>query len=96
MVTHQVTDWIQLAELVREQREKQHLSQAALARAAKVSRYWLIGFEAGEKRSAPFDMIMRLLLELNLSITLTPIRITPIVEDGISASEVIRRHTQGA
>lgn len=91
----EVSDWIQLSEVVRVERERQHLSQARLAQAASVSRFWLIGLEAGEKRSAPFDMIMRVLLALGISITLVPKAYDPPAKIDISASDIVQNHTLG-
>ena len=48
------------------------ISQTELATDAKVGRQWLVAFEAGNKLSAPFDMVMRVLQMLGLEVVLNP------------------------
>lgn len=62
----------ELGSLVRLARMADEVSQVALAEAARVGRQWLVAFEAGDKESAPLDMVMRVLAELGISVTLTP------------------------
>lgn len=68
---------VDLGALVRDTRVGEAISQTALAQAAGVGRQWLVGFEAGDKPSAPLDMVFRLLRELDLRVTLEP---TPVAE----------------
>ncbi len=58
--------------VIREAREQRGLTQAALAEAAGVGRQWLVGFELGDKESAPLAMILRVLGALDLEVTLAP------------------------
>lgn len=63
-----------------------------LAARAKVGRQWLIGFELGDKHSAPLDMVFRVLSALDLDLTLTP----PPPQTSpppIDLDEIINRHT---
>ncbi|MDR2252244.1 MAG: helix-turn-helix transcriptional regulator [Bifidobacteriaceae bacterium] len=91
----------ELGAAVRRSRLAQGLSQADLAPDARVGRQWLVGFEAGDKASAPLDMVWRLLAELDLSVTLKP---PPTPATGgrgqpppiIQASDIIARHLRGA
>lgn len=47
------------------------LSQAELASEAGVGRQWPVGLEAGDKASAPLDMVLRVLCALELDVTLS-------------------------
>lgn len=71
MTTALVHDAAELGLLVRETRLQQGLSQTELAIDARVGRQWLVGFEAGDKASAPLDMVLRLLQALRLDVTLS-------------------------
>ena len=87
-----------LGRAVRETRVGLGLSQAELARDARVGRQWLVGLEAGDKGTAPLDMVLRVLRALDLAITLDPAPASPARQvtpppPMISASEIIRRHT---
>ncbi len=61
----------QLGQQVREERERQHLTQAQLAASASVGRQWLNQFEGGLKDGAPLDMVLRLLTALDLQVVLS-------------------------
>jgi len=79
--------------VVRQARTEQGLSQAELARDAGVGRQWLVGLEAGDKTSAPLDMVMRVLRELGLAVTLDPVRPTqPNPGPVITATQVLQRY----
>ncbi len=54
---------------MRDARTRLGMSQVELAAEARVGRQWLVEFEAGDKLSAPFDMVMRLLVALGLDVT---------------------------
>jgi transcriptional regulator with XRE-family HTH domain len=90
-----VEDAAELGAAVRNARIEQELSQVELAEDARVGRQWLVGFEAGDKASAPFDMVMRVLRALNLEVVLdprTPTRRYPdLVFPPPTASEVLVR-----
>jgi predicted transcriptional regulator len=74
------------------------LSQGELAMDAKVGRQWLVGLEAGDKVSAPLDMVLRVLAALGQSVTLDPMATlrpasrasAPVV---ITAEEILARYT---
>lgn len=74
------------------------MSQTELAAEANVGRQWLVEFEAGDKLSAPFDMVMRLLRVLQLDVTLDPTvpRRAPAPTDrgapAPTASEILSRY----
>lgn len=72
MATIAVKDAGQLGQAVRKARVEAGMSQTELAGDARVGRQWLVAFEAGDKPSAPFDMVMRLLRVLDLEATLDP------------------------
>ena len=72
MTTLKVRDSAQLGLAVRDARLSAGLSQADLAAEAGIGRQWLVAFEAGDKPSAPFDMVMGLLRALDLEVTLHP------------------------
>ncbi|MDR1513515.1 MAG: helix-turn-helix transcriptional regulator [Propionibacteriaceae bacterium] len=87
-----------LAQAVRLARQEQGLTQAELARDARVGRQWLVEFEAGDKPSAPVDMVLRVLKELRLGLTLGPA--APVKPSApaaavpvIRADDVVARHT---
>lgn len=96
MATTSARDATQLGAAVREARIRAGLSQSELAADANVGRQWLVGFEAGDKLSAPFDMVMRVLRTLALEVTLdvsVPKR-SRAQGHGFSptATEVVARH----
>lgn len=64
--------------LVRATRADRQMSQLQLARAAGVSRRWLINLEAG-KPGAPLDLVLRVLTALNVSLHAGPPSAQPSV-----------------
>ena len=72
MATIGVRDAGELGTAVRNARLLAEISQGELAADAKVGRQWLVAFEAGDKLSAPFDMVMRVLRVLELDVILDP------------------------
>lgn len=70
MATPRIHAAAALGDLVREARLAQGLSQTELAADAAVGRQWLVGLEAGDKASAPLDMVLRVLRALALDVTL--------------------------
>ena len=85
-----------LGGVIRGARLSAGLSQAELADDAKVGRQWLVGLELGDKASAPFDMVLRVLQALDLSVVLKPeppSRPSPRVQI-ITATEILRRYTK--
>jgi transcriptional regulator with XRE-family HTH domain len=62
----------ELGDVVRQARVDLGMTQTALARAAKVGRQWLNAFEAGDKSSAPIDMLLRIAHALDAELVLTP------------------------
>ena len=72
MATTRVRDAAELGTVVRDARLLAGISQTELAADAQVGRQWLVAFEAGDKLSAPFDMVMRVLRVLELEVTLDP------------------------
>ncbi len=72
MATTTVKDAARLGDAVRKARAEAGMTQAELASDAGVGRQWLVAFEAGDKISAPFDMVMRVLRVLELEVTLDP------------------------
>ena len=72
MATNMVAGAEDVGLLVRETREAEGFTQQALAAEAHVGRQWLNAFEAGDKPSAPLDMVMRVLGVLNLEVTFRP------------------------
>lgn len=98
MTTVRVRDSAELGDSVREARQRLGWSQADLAAAAGVGRQWLVGFEAGDKPSAPLDMVFRVLQQLDVDVTLDatpPARRTSRVPR-ISADEIRARYEDGA
>lgn len=94
-----VRDAGELGVAVRNARLLADISQGELAADAKVGRQWVVAFEAGDKLSAPFDMVMRVLRVLELDVTLDPSiparpgRGQPFVA---RASEVLSRYEKSA
>lgn len=84
----------ELGAAVRQARADQGLSQAELAADAHVGRQWLVGLEAGDKLSAPLDMVLRVLRELGLTVTLDPTLSTPPDDDRpvITATQILQRY----
>lgn len=70
MATPRIQAAAALGDLVREARLAHGLSQTQLAADAAVGRQWLVGLEAGDKASAPLDMVLRVLRALALDVTL--------------------------
>lgn len=66
-------DAAELGSAIRDGRAEAGLTQAELAAEAGVGRQWLVELEAGDKASAPFDMVMRVLRALTLEVTLDPV-----------------------
>ncbi|MFC6011013.1 helix-turn-helix transcriptional regulator [Nocardia lasii] len=66
-----------LGPALREARIAEDITQQALASLADVGRQWLNAFEAGQKSSAPLDMVMRVISELGVSVTLSQRAPTP-------------------
>lgn len=60
---------------VRSARQGAGLTQADLARQAKVGRTWLSQFEDGQKVSARMDMVFRLLAALDLPLDIRAVRL---------------------
>lgn len=72
MTTHiQVSRADDLGPALREARLSGGWTQAALARLAQVGRQWLNSFENGEKKSAPLDMVMRVVAALDVTVELS-------------------------
>jgi len=93
MTTHAYVDSpSHLGGVVRDARARCGLTQAELARDAGVGRQWLVAFEAGDKESAPLDMVFRLLRTLGLSVVIDAAPVPPAVRPVpiISASGILR------
>lgn len=96
METVSVRNAAELGGVVRAARLEAGLSQVDLAAEARVGRQWLVEFEAGDKLSAPFDMVMRVLQALDLEVMLDPTvprRVAPPSVERPSASEILARYT---
>ena len=92
MTTHAYVDSpSHLGGVVRDARVERRLTQSELARDAGVGRQWLVAFEAGDKESAPLDMVFRLLRALDLSVVLdaTPARPAARHVPVIAASDIL-------
>lgn len=102
MATLRVRNGAELGSAVRAARMDAGLSQAELASEASVGRQWLVELEAGDKSSAPFDMVMRVLRALAVDVTLDssvpPDRRRRAEVDGSApapkASDVLARYTR--
>jgi len=70
MTTATVRTATELGSAVRQARAESGISQTQLATMAHVGRQWLVAFEAGDKGSAPLDMVFRVLQVLKLDVTL--------------------------
>lgn len=81
-----------LGRAVRAERERRGLTQRQLADRAGVGRQWLVGFELGDKHSAPLDMIFRVLQALDLTVTLAPPPTPPPVPE-VDLATVLARHS---
>ncbi|MCL2091566.1 MAG: helix-turn-helix domain-containing protein [Micrococcales bacterium] len=93
MATHRVSDPAGLGAAVRQARTDQGLSQAELAQDAKVGRQWLVALEAGDKASAPLDMVLRVLRELDLTVALDPTRPAPAdARPVVTATQILQRY----
>lgn len=85
-----------LGPALREVRIAEGIKQSALAEIAIVGRQWLNAFEMGEKASAPFDMVMRVVAALDVSVTITRPAPAEPGDDGdepIDLDEVLDRVT---
>jgi len=90
-----VTGASDLGSAVRAARTRLGVSQAELARDARVGRQWLVGLEAGDKEQAPFSMILRVLDALDLTIIVGPTPGSPLQPHPIIyASDIVARHTR--
>jgi transcriptional regulator with XRE-family HTH domain len=96
MATVRASDGGQLGQAVREVRQRLGLSQAELAADSQVGRQWLVEFEAGAKRSAPLDMVFRVLRQLALEVTLdsTPPARPPMPIAPLTASQILAKYEQ--
>jgi len=96
MATITVRDAAQLGSAVREARVRAGMSQTELAADSSVGRQWLVAFEAGDKASAPFDMVMRVLQVLDLNVTLDSSVITRPPRSSrrtvVRASDILARY----
>ena len=93
MTTPQVGSGAALGAAVRQARTDQGLSQAELAQDAKVGRQWLVALEAGDKASAPLDMLLRVLRELDLTVTLDPTSHAPADDRPVvTATQILQRY----
>jgi transcriptional regulator with XRE-family HTH domain len=93
MTTSRVGDAVALGVAVRQARIDQGLSQVELAHDAQVGRQWLVGLEAGDKTSAPLDMVFRVLRALGLAVTLDPVRPAPADNRPvITATQILQRY----
>lgn len=96
METVTVRDAVELGAAVRAARLRAGLSQVELAAEAQVGRQWLVEFEAGDKLSAPFDMVLRVLRVLELEVLIDPTvvrRAATTTAGRPTASEVLDRYT---
>ncbi|MBF0689428.1 MAG: helix-turn-helix domain-containing protein [Cellulomonas sp.] len=59
----------QLGQAIRRLRKRRHLSQAELAQRAGVSRQWVVTAEQGRTRGLEIGHVMRVLDELDASLT---------------------------
>jgi transcriptional regulator with XRE-family HTH domain len=92
----QVLTPLELGNLVRQARLNAGLTQAELAEDAEVGRQWLVGFEAGDKETAPLAMVWRLLDVLDLTVIMAPPPAPPSTHNTqpiITASEILALHT---
>ncbi|MFD3703928.1 helix-turn-helix domain-containing protein [Nocardia sp. NPDC058658] len=71
MATVAVSRAEDLGPALREARIVEDMTQQALASIAGVGRQWLNAFEAGQKPSAPLDMVMRVIAALGVSVKLS-------------------------
>lgn len=73
----QIRKMTDLALLIRDQRRKQKMSQAALAQRMGVSRRWVNNVEQG-KESAQLGLVIRALDTLGLSVYVEPEQASPV------------------
>lgn len=66
----------ELGPALRVERIAQQVTQSELAVDAGVGRQWLNAFELGDKRSAPFDMVLRVAAALDVTVRIEPYRST--------------------
>lgn len=69
---YSITGWSKLGGLIRDARLTQGISQAELAGRAQVARSWLARVESGH-RNAELEPLLRLLVALDLSLSLRAI-----------------------
>ncbi|MFD3506630.1 helix-turn-helix domain-containing protein [Nocardia sp. NPDC058666] len=81
MATIEVSRPDDLGPALREARIAEDVTQQALASMAGVGRQWLNAFEAGQKSSAPLDMVMRVISTLGVSVKLSGRPTTPVPLD---------------
>lgn len=85
---YEISESRRLGRALREERRRQGLTQADLARRAQASRGWLIRLEAGHG-TAEMDTVFRVIAALGLTVTLAPSRDTPEERAAQSAFESI-------
>ncbi|MBC7303141.1 MAG: helix-turn-helix domain-containing protein [Nocardia sp.] len=81
MATIEVFRADDLGPALREVRIAEDMTQQALASIAGVGRQWLNAFEAGQKGSAPLNMVMRVVSALGVTVTLSRRAPTPAFPD---------------
>ncbi|MFG1771496.1 helix-turn-helix domain-containing protein [Nocardia salmonicida] len=92
MATIEVFRADDLGPALREARIAEDLTQQDLASIAGVGRQWLNAFEAGQKGSAPLDMVMRVITALGVSVTLSrraPELSFPVDEEPIDLDSLV-------
>lgn len=97
MATIEVFRADDLGPALREARITEDLTQQGLASIAGVGRQWLNAFEAGQKGSAPLDMVMRVITALGVSVMLSPRAPTlsfPVDEEPIDLDSIVDGPTQ--
>ncbi|MFD4353244.1 helix-turn-helix domain-containing protein [Nocardia sp. NPDC058519] len=92
MATIEVFRADDLGPALREARIAEDMTQQALASMAGVGRQWLNAFEAGQKGSAPLDMVMRVITTLGVSVTLSrrvPTLSPPVDEEPVDLDSLL-------
>ena len=72
MATVKVTGASEVGPALRQARIDDGLTQSDLAAIANVGRQWLNEFEAGDKPSAPLNMVGRVAAALDVELTIAP------------------------